>query len=538
MAIDNSKQLKERIKSLLNWLNQGLYERELIVNLSFLAMMSNEPVFLLGPPGVAKSLIARRLSSIIEGGRVFEYLMHRFSTPDEIFGPISINKLKTEDKYERVIKGYLPDAEVVFLDEIWKAGASIQNTLLTVINERLFKNGDHEIKVPLLGLIAASNELPSQNQNLEALYDRLLMRLVVENIEDDDSFLNMIVDPNVRIKADKNDVHLLTKQDLEYISKSINNIEVSKEVLDVILVIKKKLIDYNLKLEDKSKSIIVSDRRWKKVVKILRTSALLNNRNRVNLSDIFIIPYCIWNELANLNIVQEVVKIAISDFSIDYSADFHLIQEEISKLKEDVNRITHIEELAEANVLKIIKHNEEEYCKFAPFKFGSYRSVLAMFIKLSDYKSLEDESSINLYDSEFEGHTLIVHKSEDNHSICITLNEDCDRKLETIKKEYKIIKANVPKDYQVKDWDSRVKSIYEDISSQERILKDLYDETLKDYDNFFIDISTKEYILMSFNETKEEIDAIKLDLTKFQRYYKNLKQDEILKDDKPINAVD
>ena len=109
--------------------------------------------------------------------------MSRFSTPDEIFGPVSISKLKDSDKYERSIEGYLPMADVVFLDEIWKAGPAIQNTLLTVMNEKLFRNGDKEIHVPLKLLIAASNELPAQGEGLEALLDRFIIRMECENIK-------------------------------------------------------------------------------------------------------------------------------------------------------------------------------------------------------------------------------------------------------------------------------------------------------------------------------------------------------------------
>ena len=123
------------IRSLIEWMSQGVYEKEHIIAAALLCAVAGENIFLLGPPGTAKSMVASRLKMIFRDGKSFDYLMSRFSTPDEIFGPISISKLKTEDKYERLTDGYLPDADIVFLDEIWKAGPSIQNTLLTVCHQ-------------------------------------------------------------------------------------------------------------------------------------------------------------------------------------------------------------------------------------------------------------------------------------------------------------------------------------------------------------------------------------------------------------------
>jgi len=230
--------VKPKITELLKRLNDGVIEKEEVIALSLLSSIAGESIFLLGAPGVAKSLVARRLKYAYKDGSSFEYLMNRFSTPDEIFGPVSISQLKDHDKYERIVKNYLPTATVVFLDEIWKAGPSIQNALLTVLNEKIYRNGDQEIQVPMKALISASNELPSKGEGLEALWDRFLVRLIVDGVKDKQSFNDMISKTLNSYSDTVGEALKISDDEYKKWNKEIEDIEIPENVFNVIHVIR------------------------------------------------------------------------------------------------------------------------------------------------------------------------------------------------------------------------------------------------------------------------------------------------------------
>lgn len=299
--------MKERIQALLQEMNRGIYEKETEVALSLLTAVAGESIIILGPPGVAKSMVARRLKCAFKDAKSFEYLMSRFSTPDEIFGPVSISLLKTSDKYERTIDGYLPSADVVFLDEIWKAGPAIQNTLLTVINEKLFRNGDKEIHLPLKLLVAASNELPAQGEGLEALWDRFLIRIESGSIKGAENFERMLLDSSDEKDVVTTNKWQITNEEYAQWMEKIPGIGVSDSLLKCIHVIRKAIGAVTLSSTDERHNVYVSDRRWKKIVKLLRTSAFLQDRKKADLADLLPIYHCLWNEPDECEDIRKIV---------------------------------------------------------------------------------------------------------------------------------------------------------------------------------------------------------------------------------------
>lgn len=325
----------ERFKQLLGEMNRGIYEKETEISLSLLAALAGESIILLGPPGVAKSMVARQLKTAFKNARSFEYLMSRFSTPDEIFGPVSIQKLKTSDTYERAVEGYLPTADVVFLDEIWKAGPAIQNTLLTVINEKIFRNGNREMHLPLKLLVAASNELPAKGEGLEALWDRFVIRIESRPIKLEKNFRAMLLEAPTDFlgptdftdftdssgsmgkfgftdstdfsdSADFSDLKITAEEYAEWAEK-ICKIGVKEEVLDAISAIRKSLRAVNVDEAAERRNIYVSDRRWKNIVRLLRTSAFMQDREEVDICDLLPIYHCLWQEPEERDAIRSIV---------------------------------------------------------------------------------------------------------------------------------------------------------------------------------------------------------------------------------------
>jgi MoxR-like ATPase len=242
--------IADKLNAVFERLNRGLIERDTEIRLAVLGALSGEHLLLIGPPGTAKSEIARRLVRAIGGDEIFERLLTRFSVPEELFGPLSLKALE-DDRYERNTAKYLPTARVAFIDEIFKANSAILNSLLTILNERQFDNGTERVDVPLATLVGASNELP-EGEELQALYDRFLLRRQVLPVSDE-GFLEMLaLDED---DDEESEAVVLSPELIEHVQLVAPAVAVSREVVEFIGVMRKLLA---------KEDIYVSDRRWVK----------------------------------------------------------------------------------------------------------------------------------------------------------------------------------------------------------------------------------------------------------------------------------
>ena len=315
--------MKHKIQALLSEMNTGLIDREHALKAALLTVLAAENLVLIGPPGTAKSMVSRRVAQHIQtttngshqpndgSGSYFEYLLTKFSTPEEIFGPLSISELKA-DRFRRNTAGYLPTAEIAFLDEIFKSSSSILNSLLTILNERIFHNGNQPQHVPLRSLISASNELPSGQEELSALYDRFLMRTFVGPVREE--HLHRLFDAP---GAAHQPTLQLTAQDFQAVDAAAQQVRVPPEVGEAI----RGIWAAHKEAFKEDRREYLSDRRLVKLLKLLRVSAATNHRTEVDLSDAMLLQHCLWNHPDNMDKVREIVITTLKRHSVMVPVD-------------------------------------------------------------------------------------------------------------------------------------------------------------------------------------------------------------------------
>jgi MoxR-like ATPase len=260
-------------------LKQRFVGRDEVIDLIALAVVAGEHLFLYGPPGTAKSALIREFARAVRG-RYFEYMLTRFSEPNEIFGPIDIARLR-EGAVVTVTAGMLPEAEFVFLDELFNANSAILNNLLTVLNERVYRRGAETHRLPLLSLFSASNHL-ADDDALRALFDRFLLRCHVESLKRE-AMPRLLAAGWALERASPLETNV-SAGDLIALAGRIGQVDLSG-VMDKYMEVVFKVRDLGIAL---------SDRRAIKVMKLLAASALLCGRDKVALSDLWVLRY-VWD---------------------------------------------------------------------------------------------------------------------------------------------------------------------------------------------------------------------------------------------------
>ena len=281
----NTKEAIDTLKRIEGELNIELIERSDAIRAILIALITRQHGVFLGPPGTGKSWlvtkVARRIATIGLNGnglKTFVRLITKTTQPEELFGPVSIGALKN-DQFKRVVTNMLPEAELAFLDEVFKGSSAILNTLLTIMNEREFDNGTDRIPVPLISLFAASNEMP-QGEDLNAMWDRLVLRVMVDYTTES-GFARLI-----RTAAAPVMNTTLTKPELLAIQDTVRQVSIPSSTYGAIETLRKDL---------QTKGIIVSDRRWQWATTLLQGQAVLEGRTTVEEDDLMILKEALWS---------------------------------------------------------------------------------------------------------------------------------------------------------------------------------------------------------------------------------------------------
>jgi len=304
VSSNNPSAVNERLRSLATTLERQFLGKDEIIRLLLIAVVAGEHCVLLGPPGTAKSALIRSLAELMQA-RYFEYLLTRFTEPNEIFGPVDIAAFR-EGQYRRNTTGMLPEAEIVFLDEVFKSNSAILNALLTLLNERKYTSGGQVLKCPLISVFAASNEVPG-DETLTAIFDRFLLRVRSENLDayHFSDLLQKGIEFEVRQMAGQRLQPILGAKELVDLGRTFGQ---RMNFSDAFLSAYKGLV-----FQIRAEGISLSDRRVVKMLKLFAASAFIDGRQTADASDFFVLKH-IWNNEDQAELLEAVVQPVLEAF--------------------------------------------------------------------------------------------------------------------------------------------------------------------------------------------------------------------------------
>jgi len=361
-------------------LNHRYFQRDRVIRGLVMAVLANENILLIGPPGTAKSAIVEDLARKIDA-TYFAHLLTKFSVPEELFGPISYSQLK-QDKYVHVPDGMLQEAHLAFIDEIFKANSGVLNSMLNVMNERIYRDAGKVVPIPLRTMIGASNEL-MESEALNAMFDRFLLRYELDYL-DPHSKTSLI---KSRRKPLPQYTPAVTIQEIEAAQATIEQLDIPDDVIE-------KYIEITTYLRVNA-NIETSDRRDVKIWNVLKAHAWLEGGNKVTVDDFDILPDLLWRVPAErTEIMRAVIKIAapvranvnnLLDNAMDLirqapamGSDKNITEGD--RVKQLTGLLKQVKQIRE-DVVKIEQNNPKTYVVEAHAKLDGYVSQVGMVLK-------------------------------------------------------------------------------------------------------------------------------------------------------------
>ena len=308
-------------------MNNLFVERDELIKLMELAIVTGTNLLMLGPPGTAKSAITYELCGRIENANYFQWMLNKTSDPSEILGPFSVKEMEN-DKFMRITTGKLPEAHIAFMDEVFKSNAPTLNALLTIMNEHIFYNDGKPVEVPLISMFGAPNE-PPEDESLDAMYDRFIFRMNVQYIHDAANKKRMhsnYVDNRAGLLnlVNKTTITLAEVQALQAAAKAV---KVPKDIINKFI----RLIS-----DLDRQAVHISDRRQNECFKVMQGSAVLAGRNSVTLDDFKSLVYVLWEKEEHIPLIESSILKMVNP----YDDRFKELKENFNQVKTDIESIT------------------------------------------------------------------------------------------------------------------------------------------------------------------------------------------------------
>ena len=308
-------------------MNNLFVERDELIKLMELAIVTGTNLLMLGPPGTAKSAITYEMCGRIENANYFQWMLNKTSDPSEILGPFSVKEMEN-DKFMRITTGKLPEAHIAFMDEVFKSNAPTLNALLTIMNEHIFYNDGKPVEVPLISMFGASNE-PPEDESLDAMYDRFIFRMNVQYIHDAANKKRMhsnYVDNRAGLLNMVNKT-TITLEEVQALQAATKTVKVPKDIINKFI----RLIS-----DLDRQAVHISDRRQNECFKVMQGSAVLAGRNNVTLDDFKSLIYVLWEKEEHIPLIESSILKMVNP----YDDRFKELKENFNQVKTDIESIT------------------------------------------------------------------------------------------------------------------------------------------------------------------------------------------------------